>query len=123
MLDVRRQTIKMADKELVTDVLNHINPLLTSCTNAISQTSDPELRSILIQIRSQSESSQNELSKIAVKLKSTDTNCNSGQNASMKNMKSQNNYISSQSNGILDHIDAHTRHALQAPPKTNSIHK
>lgn len=129
----------MTEKEMVNDALNNINSALTSYASAICQTENPELRSVLIQMRNQAEKSQYDLYLIAknlnyyvpaqqasqeeiMKVKSEVVGCSSN---SSNNTSSINNYISSQSNGILEHMDAQTKHALEAPPKsqTNTIRK
>ena len=128
----------MTEKEMVNDALNNINSTLTSYAGSIAQTENQQLRSTLIQMRNQAEKSQYDLYTIAKnlnyytpaqqasqdeiqKVKSQVSGCGSSskttEQESTTNQKLD-NYISSQSNGLLDHVDQQTKDALQAPPKS-----
>ena len=134
----------MTEKEMVNDALNNINSALTSYASAISQAENPELRSALIQMRNHAEQSQYELYTLAKNLhyyvpappasmqsiqrlreEFANSSCYSSNQPSVKAANYAHHYISSQSNGLLDHMDAQTRHALQAPPRadSNTIHR
>ena len=130
----------MTEKTMVNDALNNINSALTSYASAISQTENTNLRSTLIKMRDQAENSQYDLYQIAKKLnyyvaaqqasqeeimkvKSLVLNCESKpmNHISPKDNSEKVPYLSAQSNGLLEHMDTHTQHALQAPPKSKSI--
>ena len=55
----------MQEKAMVTDALNSIKSGLKTYTDMISQTENPQLRSILIQMRNEAEQSQYELYQLA----------------------------------------------------------
>lgn len=117
----------MTEKEIVTNAINNINSTLSFYTSAISQTENVELRSTLIQLRNQAEKSQYDLYRVAKKFHydipvtqeesrnhPSESDSHSRSNPAHLNQNSAENYLSSQSNGILKHIDFHTNHALQA---------
>lgn len=55
----------MQDKEMVNDVLSQTNSSLTGYANAIAQSSNPQLRQTLQQIRNSCETFQYDLYKLA----------------------------------------------------------
>ncbi|MDH7479676.1 MAG: spore coat protein [Syntrophomonadaceae bacterium] len=57
----------MQEKDMVNDVLSMINSSLTGYANAIAQTSNPQLRQTLQQIRNSDEMFQYDLYKLAEK--------------------------------------------------------
>jgi len=126
----------MTEKEMVNDALNNINSSLASYASAISQTENLDLRNTLIQMRNQAETSQYDLYCIAkrlnyyvpahqasqeaidqVKAAVSGCSCSSKESDSKPHAESRSYYISSQSNGILDHMDAQTKHALLSTSK------
>lgn len=129
----------MTEKDIVQEAARKMGSGLSFYTSAISQTDNIELRSFFIQMRDQTEKSQDTLYRIAKELNYSiptqqtfregirkDNSSLTGHGGNYRdrnsylNTDSTHNYISSQSNGILNHIDTHTNHALQASPKSSS---
>lgn len=55
----------MQDKEMVNDILSQINSSLTGYANVITQSSNPQLRQTIQQIRNNCETFQYDLYKLA----------------------------------------------------------
>ena len=127
----------MTEKDMVNDALNNINSALTSYASAISQTENKELRNALIQMRNQAETSQYDLYMIAKnksyyvpaqqasqdeinQVKAELSSCSNAETSTRdtvldRSVKSS--YISSQTNGILNHMDEQIKHALRTPAR------
>lgn len=110
----------MTEKDIVNEAINNINSIINFYTSAISQIENIELRSLFIEMNNEAKKSQNNLYRIAKELNypvptgQTSQERNTRDHNFHLNTDSTHNYISSQTNGILDHIDVHTNHALQA---------
>lgn len=111
----------MTEKQMVNDALNSINMVLVSYASIISQTEHKELRETIVQFRNVTEQSQYDLYQLAKKLgyyvpskkasydeiQSVRSEVCACKSSVSYHVPDHSYYLSSQSNGILDHMDTH----------------